>query len=297
MRNEFISVILKSQLVILLVKFVKAGLLIALTFTSQQVTFAQTSTISPFDTTIYGRNALTGNYATVNGIKLYYEIYGQGEPLLMIHGNGGSINIFLYQIPYFAMHYKVIAVDSRAQGKSEDLQDSLSFEMMADDFSTLLDKLRIDSCYVLGWSDGGINGLLLAMRHPEKVKKLAITGANLWPDTTAISAADYKWGLDFYDTLGKMPQTPEIRHTRKLVGLNVFQPNIKPQQLQQIKCPTLVIAGDHDIILTEHTVYIAKLIPGAFLWILPNSSHSTLIDYKDQFNKTVDDFFGNRLKK
>ena len=72
---------------------------------------------------------------------MYYEIYGQGEPLLMIHGNGGSISSFINQIPYFSKKYKVIAVDSRAQGKSEDLQDSLSFEMMADDFSALLDKL------------------------------------------------------------------------------------------------------------------------------------------------------------
>lgn len=258
---------------------------------------AQITVVSPFDTTMYGRNELVGKYVRVNGIKIYCEIYGQGEPLLMIHGNGGSINNFLYQIPYFAKNYKVIAVDSRAQGKSEDLQDSLSFEMMADDFSALLDKLKIDSCNVLGWSDGGINGLLLAIRHPEKVKKLAITGANLWPDSTAISAVDYKWGLNFYDTLGKMPQTPDIIKTRKLVKLDAFEPHITREQLQQIKCPTLVIGGDHDIILTEHTMLIAKSIPGAYLWILPNSSHSTLIDYKDLFNKTVDDFFGNRLKK
>jgi pimeloyl-ACP methyl ester carboxylesterase len=258
---------------------------------------AQTAAISPFDTTIFGRNELVGKYVTVNGLKMYYEIYGEGEPLLMIHGNGGSINSFLYQIPYFSKSYKVIVADSRAQGKSDDLNDSLSFELMADDFNSLLDKLHIKSCYVLGWSDGGINGLLLAIRHPDKVKKLAITGANLWPDTTAISVGDYMWGLNFYDTLEKMPQTPEIIKTRKLVKLDTFEPHITREQLQQIKCPTLVIGGDHDIILTEHTMLIAKSIPNAFLWILPNSSHSTLIDYKDLFNITVDDFFGNRLKK
>lgn len=258
---------------------------------------AQTPGISPFDTTMYGRNDVTGKYMNIQGFKMYYETYGHGDPLLLIHGNGGSISNFMYQIPYFAKNYLVIAVDSRAQGKSEDLQDSLSFEMMADDFGTLLDKLQLDSCYVLGWSDGGINGLLLAIRHPEKVKKLAITGANLWPDSTAISATDYTWGMNFYDTLTKMPQTPDIAHTRKLVKLDCFEPHITLQQLQRIQCPTLVIGGDHDIILTQHTVLIAQSIPGAFLWILPNSSHSTLIDYKELFNKTVDDFFGNRLKK
>ena len=282
---------------LLFMKQLKAFLVLVVMLISQQFTCAQSDAISPFDTTIFGRNELIGKYETVNRLKMYYEVYGEGEPLLMIHGNGGSINNFLYQIPYFAKNYKVITVDSRAQGKSEDLQDSLSFEMMADDFSALLDKLHLDSCYVLGWSDGGINGLLLAMRHPEKVKKLAITGANLWPDTTAISIDDYNWGLSYYDTLGKMPQTPDIIKTRKLVKLDTFEPHITLEQLHQIKCPTLVIGGDHDIILTEHTMLIAKSIPGAYLWILPNSSHSTLIDYKDLFNKTVDDFFEDRLKK
>lgn len=261
------------------------------------VTIAQQSTVSVAGTLRYGQNETAGNFVSVNGIPLYYEIYGQGEPLLMIHGNGGSISSFSNQIPYFSQKYKVIAVDSRAQGKSVDLQDSLSFEMMADDFCTLLDSLNIDSCRVLGWSDGGINGLLMAIRHPEKVKQLAITGANLWPDSTAIAAADCEWLLNYYDTLGKMPQTPEIVHTRKLVRLNAFEPHITRQQLAQIKCPTLVIGGDRDIILTEHTMLIAKSIPGAFLWIVPNSGHATLIDHKALFNQVVEDFFNANLNQ
>lgn len=252
---------------------------------------AQSPGISPFDTTLYGRNEAVGKYADINGIKLYYETYGKGKPLLLIHGNGGSISSFMYQIPFFAAGYQVIAVDSRAQGKSVDTGDSLSFEMMADDFSALLDKLQLDSCYVLGWSDGGINGLLLAVRHPEKVKKLAVTGANLWPDSTAISGADYLWGKSYYDTLGTMPQTPDIKHVRKLVKLDLFQPHITVSQLQQIHCPTLVIGGDHDIILKKHTLFIAESIPGAFLWILPDSGHATLIEYKNRFNEVVGEFF------
>jgi len=257
------------------------------------LTIAQQSNVSVADTMRYGQNETAGKFVNVNGISLYYEIYGQGEPLLMIHGNGGSISSFSNQIPYFSQKYKVIAVDSRAQGKSVDLRDTLSFEMMADDFSALLEKLNIDSCNVLGWSDGGINGLLLAIRHPEKVKKLAFTGANLWPDSSAIKGEDYMWGFNYYDTLGKMPQTPEVLHARKLVGLNLFQPNITIQQLQQIKCPTLVIGGDHDIILTEHTMLIAKSIPGAYLWIVPNSGHGTLIEHKALFNQVVEDFFNS----
>src|ERR1700756_2659358 len=99
----------------------------------------------------YGGNPAAGKYYDVRGIKMYAETYGQGKPLLLIHGNGGSIEAFSKTIPYFSKKYKVIAVDSRAHGKSVDKKDSLSFEMMADDFAALLDKMHIASAYVIGW--------------------------------------------------------------------------------------------------------------------------------------------------
>lgn len=116
----------------------------------------------------YGNNPAAGRYYDVRGIKMYCEVYGKGKPLLLIHGNGGDISAFYKNIPYFSKKYMVIAVDSRAHGKSTDPRDSLTFEMMADDFAGLLDAMHIDSSYVIGWSDGGINALLLAMRHPDK---------------------------------------------------------------------------------------------------------------------------------
>ncbi|HEY6955839.1 MAG TPA: alpha/beta hydrolase, partial [Flavisolibacter sp.] len=125
----------------------------------------------------YGSNKAAGKYYDIRGFKMYAETYGSGNPLLIIHGNGGSISNFVNQIPFFSKKYKVIVADSRAQGNSKDPSDSLSYEMMADDYAALLDQMKIDSAYVIGWSDGGINGLLLAIRHPEKVKKLAVTGA------------------------------------------------------------------------------------------------------------------------
>src|SRR3954471_8426995 len=100
----------------------------------------------------YDNNAAAGKYFNIRGFKMYCEIYGSGKPLLMIHGNGGTINSMKYTIPYFAQHYKVIATDSRSHGRSEDTSDSLSFEMMADDEAALLDSMHIDSAYVLGWS-------------------------------------------------------------------------------------------------------------------------------------------------
>ena len=112
---------------------------------------AQENTVSPFDTTIYGRNEKAGHYTETRGIKIYYETYGAGEPLLIIHGNGGAINNFMYQIPYLAEKYHVIVADSRAQGKTADDGDSLTYEMMADDLNALLDTLKIDSCLKGRW--------------------------------------------------------------------------------------------------------------------------------------------------
>lgn len=240
--------------------------------------------------TMYG-NSKTGKYLNTRGFKMYYEIYGKGKPLLIIHGNGGSIKDFSNQIPYFLKEYKVILADSRAQGKSIDTGDSLNYEMMADDLNALLDELHLDSCYVIGWSDGGVNGLLLAIRHPEKVKKLAVTGANLWPDSTAVEPSLYRWLAAEVDSLSKVNQTPEIKNQYKLMAMMTKEPNITVEQLHTIKCPTLVIGGDHDALLPKHTLLIAEAIPQSYLWIIPNSGHSTPINYAKQFNETIDDFF------
>ncbi|MBD2703927.1 alpha/beta hydrolase [Spirosoma sp. BT702] len=247
--------------------------------------------------TSYGNNASVGKYANVRGFKMYYEVYGSGKPLLLIHGNGGSIENFKNQIPYFAKNYQVIAVDSRAQGKSIDTSDSLTYEMMADDFNVLLNQLKVDSCYVIGWSDGGIDGLLLAIRHPEKVKKLAITGANLWPDTSAIDADLFRSMVVSNDSLANVAQTPDVKAQKKLVSLMLRHPHISTQDLKMVRCPTLVIGGDHDVIPPKHTLTIAEAIPQAYLWILPNSGHSTLIFYKDLFNQIVSDFFKAPYRK
>lgn len=252
---------------------------------------------SPFDTTHYGRNTATGHYLSTRGIKLYYETYGKGEPLLIIHGNGGSISNFLYQIPYFAKSYKVILADSRAQGKSVDTQDSLSYEMITDDLNALLDSLHLKQCYIIGWSDGGIEGLMMAIRHPDKVKKLAVTGANLWPDTTAVDPFVYKYAMDMNTKLKAAPVTPKTKAQLKLLRLLSYEPHITPAQLHQIACPTLVIGGDHDVIRVEHTVLIAQSISNSDLWILPNSGHSTPIFYKDDFNRVVNNFFKKPYRK
>jgi len=245
----------------------------------------------------YGNNSKAGRYVAVGNIKLYCEIYGKGDPLLLIHKNGGSIEDFSNNIPHFAGLYSVIAVDSRAHGKSADAGDSLTFEMMADDFNALLDSLHLDNCYVIGWSDGGISGLLLAIRHPGKVRKLAITGANLWPDTTAITSYVFHKLIAESNRVHALPATLENRNALKINDLNLLEPHIRLSQLEMIQCPTLVIGGDHDVIPVLHTALIAQHIKLSDLWIIPDSGHSTPVYKKDQFNLIVTGFFQRPYRK
>jgi pimeloyl-ACP methyl ester carboxylesterase len=240
----------------------------------------------------YGDNLAVGHYYPVRGIKIYCEIYGSGKPLLMIHGNGGSIKSFQHNIPYFAAHYQVIVADSRAQGKSKDSGSALTFEMMADDEAALLDALHIQSAYVIGWSDGGINALLLAMRHPEKVIKLASTGANLWPEASAFAPGIWEKEKKHYDADKDKPRnTEKEKNDWKLFLLDWNEPHIALSDLHSIHCPSLVICGDHDVISIEHTVQIFQNIPQAALWVVPRSHHATLVEHADDFNRAVDDFF------
>jgi pimeloyl-ACP methyl ester carboxylesterase len=240
----------------------------------------------------YGDNAAAGKYYSIRGFKMYTEVYGKGPALLLIHGNGGSIDAFYKNIAFFSKKYKVIAVDSRAHGKSNDGKDSLSFEQMADDFALLLDTMHINNAYVVGWSDGGINALLLAMRHPGKVKKLASTGANLWPDSTALLPSAWQEMLKYYQQQkDKQKTTTKEKNDWKIFLLDWNQPNISLAELNTIKCPSLIISGDKDVIRLEHSLLIYQNIPGAQLWILPNSGHATLIEHSEEFNKKVDDFF------
>ena len=275
-------------------KTIKAILLLVTATIFVQCAAAQ---ISSIDTTKIGSNDLVGHYAKIRGFDMYYETYGSGQPLLLIHGNGGSISNFMYQVPYFAKSYKVIVADSRSQGKSVDAGDSLSYEMMADDMNALLDALHLDSCYVIGWGDGGINGLLLAMHHPDKVKKLAITGANLWSDTSSIDPPAFMWAMSYNASLARVKQTPEIRNNCKVAHLLSYEPHLTTQQLEKIQCPTLVIGGDHDVVLPKHTFLIAESIPKSYLWIVPNSGRSIPINYKDQFNEVVNNFFSAPYRK
>jgi pimeloyl-ACP methyl ester carboxylesterase len=240
----------------------------------------------------YGSNPAVGRTFTHDGIKLYYEIYGVGEPLLLVHGNGGSIANFRAQIDYFHKGYKVIAMDSRDQGKSGDSPDKITYEKMTDDLAALLDHLNTGPVNVLGWSDGGIEALLLGIRHPAKVKKIAAMAANLNPSEQAIYPelfAAFKSLLDSMPAAAK--ETPEGKRELKVAQMLFDEPHIEANALEAIIAPTLVLASDHDAIRDEHTLEIYHHIPNSQLCIFPDATHMIPYDDPPRFNATVDRFF------
>ena len=241
----------------------------------------------------YGHNAAAGHTIAVNGIKLYYETYGQGEPLLLLHGNGQSIDAFNGQIPELARHYQVIAVDTRAQGQSTTNGRELTYDLFAEDMSALLTALHLPAAHVVGWSDGGNTGLSLALHHPQQVKKLVTMGANLWADTTAVTAATMKEVRQ-----GKMlttllwPINSQARKARPLVVLLGSYPRMKAADLAGIAAPTLVLAGEKDVIKDAHTRLIASSLPRGAVYIFPGLTHYAPHEDPAAFNAAVVRFLG-----
>ncbi len=232
----------------------------------------------------YGNDPKAGSFYNHDGVKIYYEIYGQGRPLVLLHGNGGSIRSRANLIPEFASHYMVIAMDSRCHGKSDCPQGYLTYEQMASDLNALLDHLNIDSAYIWGHSDGGIVGLLMAIYYPKKVKKLLASGPNLRPDTTAIDPALFP----VIDKMWSMAKNDSIRS--KQVRLVVDQPHISTPDLGKIKAEVMIMGGDRDAIRNEHLLEIHENIPGSLLCILPGTTHFVYEDRQKWFVEILYDF-------
>ena len=241
----------------------------------------------------YGSNPAAGNTFMFNGTRFYYETYGAGAPLLLIHGNGESIGSFKGQIGEFATHHRVIAMDSRGQGKSELGTTTLTYEQMAEDSNALLDYLSLRQVEVLGWSDGGIIGLLLTIRHPEKVSMLAVMGANLQPD------AAYPWAVDgivrvrdrITKQLANSKNPKPLQLQLQLLDLVGNQPHIPLSDLANMHVPTLVMAADRDVIRDQHTLSMFHAIPKSQLAIFPGATHMIPAQDPARFNRTVLDFF------
>jgi pimeloyl-ACP methyl ester carboxylesterase len=228
------------------------------------------------DTTQTG---ITGSYAIVNGLRMYYEVHGEGFPLVLIHGGGSDIGVtFGRVLPAFAQNHQVIGVDLQAHGRTPDRGVPTSFEQDADDVAALLKHLDIKQADIIGFSNGGNTAMQIAIRHPQLVHKIVIASSFYKRD------AFYSWFWEFMpnaslDNMPKPLQEAFLKINNDQAGLEVMHNRDRDRMLafadwdddaiRSITMPALVIAGDKDVIRPEHTLELYRMLPNAQLCILP----------------------------
>lgn len=223
------------------------------------------------------------NYANVNGLRMYYEDHGEGRPLVLIPGGGSTVQTsFGAILPRLARSHRVIAVEQQAHGHTEDLDRPLSFEQMADDTAALLEQLNVRDADILGFSNGGMTALRLAVRHPALVHRLVIC-SGFYAHSGLIPAL--RNAFDQPPNADHMPKplrdaylaaapNPDLRTFVAKTGamMKSFK-DISDDELRAIEAPTLVMLGDEDVILPHHAVALSKLVKHGRLAILPGAQH------------------------
>ena len=217
---------------------------------------------------------------TVNGVRIHYAMAGEGRPVILAHGNGEDHRLFDTEIRQLAAAgYRVYAPDSRGHGASQPVSE-YHYADMAEDMFRLIEALDLgEKPAFYGYSDGGIIGLMLAVRHPGCIRALAISGTNLSPEGIIPSF------IEEYTALNKKNPDP-------LVTLMLTEPHIDPESLREIAVPVLVTAGENDLILRSETEKIAGRIPGAEMVILPGHDHGSYVAGSEIMGKLLVDFLG-----
>lgn len=204
----------------------------------------------------------------INSVNINYEVYGDGKPILLLHGNSETHRVFDKLIACLQADYKVYAIDSRCHGDSENTKE-ISYDLMAQDVIAFIKKLGLERPILYGFSDGGIVGLLIAIKEPDLLSKLIVSGANINPNGLQ------EMNLLFY-------KIANLVSKNKLVKMMVTEPDIKPYQLNKIKIPVYVLAGERDLIRQKHTQLIADCIPNSMLEIIKNETHGSYIVHSDK---------------
>jgi pimeloyl-ACP methyl ester carboxylesterase len=249
-------------------------------------------------------------YVELDGIATYYEVHGAGDPVLLLHGGFCSIETLQPQIDELALGYQVHAPERPGQGRTADRDGPISFDAMVRDTLAYLSALGVPAAHVIGFSDGAITGLLLARDHPERVRSLVAISANLDPtgfvedDDAPPPAPDD--GLEheglspFHEAYHRLsPDGPEHVEVvlAKLMTMWQSEPQIAPASLAAITAPTLVLAGQHDSIRTDHTLEIARSVPGAQLAIVPGAGHMVMEERPAVVNLLLGEFLASVTRR
>ena len=213
---------------------------------------------------------------------------GSGEPLILLHGNGENCSYFKGQTGMFSKSYHVYALDTRGHGKTPRGDKPFTIRQFADDLLEFMDGHQIEKAHLLGFSDGANIAMIFALKYPDRVDRLILNGANLNPKGVKRSTQipieiGYKIANRF------AAKSDSARLNAEMLGLMVNDPNVEPEELKEIKAPTLVIAGTNDMIKEEHTRLIAESIPGSELVFL-KGDHFIAGKHPEEFNRAVLEF-------
>jgi pimeloyl-ACP methyl ester carboxylesterase len=242
--------------------------------------------------------APVGQTATINGAALYYEVIGpaDGQPVLLLHGGMGNAEWWVNLSPVLvAAGYRVVAMDSRGHGRSAWGDVPITYEQMTADTLGLLDELGIEKTDVVGWSDGAIIGLELAINHPERLDRVVAYGANYTPEgvhdlVPSDQLPPFERLIADYQRLSPQPERFDELF-EELNALYEIAPNFSEEQLKSITVPVLVLDGaEEEFIKPEHTARLAELIPGAELVIMPGTGHFAPFAQPAVFNQIVLEF-------
>lgn len=221
-------------------------------------------------------------------IQLHYTQTGTGEPLVLLHGNGEDSSYFVHQTAFFSPRRRVLAVDTRGHGKSPRGSAPFTIQQFAEDLLAFLDGQGIERTDLLGFSDGANIALVFALRHPERVRRLILNGANLDPAGVKRSVQiPIELGFRMASLFAK--RGAGARRNAELLGLMVNDPMIPVEELGRVSAPTLVIAGTKDLIKERHTRLIADALPSARLVFVPGD-HFIANKNPEEFNRAVADF-------
>lgn len=222
---------------------------------------------------------------------LHVEVRGSGLPMLLIHGNSGDLHYFDGNVPMLAKQRRVVAMDCRGQGRSARGIGPLTLTRMADDAAEVIRELgagtdaRPERFDVLGFSDGANVAMLLALRHPELVRSLVLASGNLGAAGLRFGV---RWGLRLLEVPAYFARsTPERARRRELLRLMLDPPGVSLNDLGRIEAPTLVLAGQHDLIRRAHTRVLAAAIPNARLRIVREGSHTVLRDKANEVTPEI----------
>jgi pimeloyl-ACP methyl ester carboxylesterase len=243
-----------------------------------------------------------GEYANAGGVRTYYEVYGEGEPLVLLHGGLATAESWSMQVPILAERYRVYVPERRGHGRTPDLAGPITYEVMAADTAAFLDAAGTGAAHLVGWSDGAVVGMLVALRRPELVRKLVVIGQyfNFDGQVPAFAAIIDNWGSDPPEALHEVydqvsPDGPEHFPVvlEKILRMWREEPDIALSELAGVRTATLVMQGDDDIVKVEHSAALATTLPDAQLAVVPGTSHMAPLEKPDLVNRIILDFLSD----